>query len=692
VYRIHGVDDGYDPNDIKASASFYIGEDNRRVLEAFEACCRGMPYDLELRMHRADGEKIFVRVIGRPVFEGDVVVQVVGNIMDITERKLSEEAILERERTIAQASSLAKVGHWIWRDATGEFVFSDGLCQLLGIEKGATLPHDYFFLTVHPDDRVMVINALDAALKGRRKFDLEHRMVRSDGSTIMVRDLVEVTSTSGNRPVYMLGMVQDISEMKAAGEALRESKNLYHTLVDTVAEGIIMLAADGEALACNSEAARILGLDPENALAELSRQPSWDILSEEGEQVQFSERPCLLTLGLGVPTSHHIMGIRRGGEVRWISLNTRPLFRDGEDLPYAAVASFSDVTERKRIQDVLRENEGHYRELVEMAPFPVMISSIEDDRILLVNAQMERKFLMSKEAAAQTNAQYLYADPSDRVDLVAALMKHGHVVGFEARMKDGEGCEFWVSTSASRARFEGREVSFVSFIDITERRQAQEEAQMANRKLSLVNDITRHDALNQLTAIQGNVALLQRKGLTQEQEALVQRILDSTRNMTGQLGFARLYQDIGKQKPGWQSLLSSMRRAQAASTHAELQVSMPETDVLIWADPMFERVALNLIDNAARHGRARNLLVRTHENEGELVLELSDDGQGINADKRADLFERKHGGSHGYGLFLTREILSITGIVIEENGGPGQGARFIIRVPPGKWCRGGVPA
>jgi signal transduction histidine kinase len=114
-------------------------------------------------------------------------------------------------------------------------------------------------------------------------------------------------------------------------------------------------------------------------------------------------------------------------------------------------------------------------------------------------------------------------------------------------------------------------------------------------------------------------------------------------------------------------------------------------DLEVYADPMFLKVFFNLIDNAVRHGGRTAITLRfsSQENGGGLVIVCEDDGVGIGMEDKQHLFEQGFGKHTGLGLFLSREILSITGITIQENGTPGKGARFEISVPKGAYRFGG---
>jgi len=106
----------------------------------------------------------------------------------------------------------------------------------------------------------------------------------------------------------------------------------------------------------------------------------------------------------------------------------------------------------------------------------------------------------------------------------------------------------------------------------------------------------------------------------------------------------------------------------------------------ILADPMLPRVFANLISNALIHGEGISRISWTaREEDGALVIACEDDGVGIPHEEKEAIFKPTYRQRHGHGLFLVSEILDLTGISIAECGTPGEGARFEIRVPPGRW-------
>lgn len=119
---------------------------------------------------------------------------------------------------------------------------------------------------------------------------------------------------------------------------------------------------------------------------------------------------------------------------------------------------------------------------------------------------------------------------------------------------------------------------------------------------------------------------------------------------------------------------------------ATVCLDMAVQGVTVFADPMLEKVFFNLLDNSIRHGeRVTEIRVSSHQSGKDRVVVWEDNGIGIAADDKNRIFDRGFGKNTGLGLFLVREILSLTDITITETGEPGKGARFEITLPKGAY-------
>jgi signal transduction histidine kinase len=161
----------------------------------------------------------------------------------------------------------------------------------------------------------------------------------------------------------------------------------------------------------------------------------------------------------------------------------------------------------------------------------------------------------------------------------------------------------------------------------------------------------------------------------------------AVRSIEDQIMFTRDYQDLGIAVPEWQNVNTSVQKAVAGLPMRDILAEADRSDLEIYADPLFGKVFYNLIENALNYGGAKMKTIRVSSevSEREMIIVCEDDGAGISLDDKKHLFTRGFGKHTGLGLFLTREILAITGITITENGEPGKGARFRITVPEGAY-------
>jgi len=202
----------------------------------------------------------------------------------------------------------------------------------------------------------------------------------------------------------------------------------------------------------------------------------------------------------------------------------------------------------------------------------------------------------------------------------------------------------------------------------------------ANSKLMFLNNITRYDILNELTQLHRN--------LEQAEKTPVIRTVDETIDrIRRQIKFTKEYQDIGAIPPSWQNVADAIMRAKVGVDLGNVSFDMEVHDMEIYADPLLEKVFYYLISNSLKYGGSKLTQIRIYrkKTDDQMVILFEDDGVGISQEKKGYLFPKEWGSRKhaGYGLFLIRETLGVTGISIWESGTPGQGARFEIAVPKG---------
>lgn len=222
--------------------------------------------------------------------------------------------------------------------------------------------------------------------------------------------------------------------------------------------------------------------------------------------------------------------------------------------------------------------------------------------------------------------------------------------------------------------------------EMTAQRRAEAETASMKHTLDLMNSITRHDVLNQLTILEGNLVLAGKKTDNASVQKHIEASFQAALNIQKQMQFAREYQEMTRRTPVWQNVEEKVLEASTALDLKGAHLGVDTGGVEILADLLLEKVLYNLMDNSITHGgKVDSMQFMATESEDGLELVYTDDGAGIDERTKAQLFSKGSGQHNGLGLFLSKEILAHSNMTITEDGEPGRGARFIIKVPKGSY-------
>ncbi|MBF0528708.1 MAG: PAS domain S-box protein [Deltaproteobacteria bacterium] len=273
VYGIRGVEPNYDPSDLRSNLSFYSPESLPVIERAFQRCISvGEAYDLELDFIRAGGERIWVRAMGEPVWEGDKVVRVRGNLMDITAHKLAEEALRKSEARYRLLVENMRDVIWTMDTDYRLTYVSPSVIHLLGYTPEEALSKN-FAETLPPASLEIVWQAqerrreAEAAGQTRlvNRMEIEH--YHKDGSLVWVEFISQaIFDELGNKIGYM-GLSRDITSRKRAEEALWESEELHRTILRTAKDGFWMIDMIGRLMEVNEAYCLMSGYSEQELLA-----------------------------------------------------------------------------------------------------------------------------------------------------------------------------------------------------------------------------------------------------------------------------------------------------------------------------------------------------------------------------------------------------------------------------------------
>lgn len=477
----------------------------------------------------------------------------------------------------------------------------------------------------------------------------------------------------------------EVEERKKKEAALEESETRFREIFNSANDGIHLheLCDDGlpgKFIDVNATACRMVGYQKEELLAMSPLDLVTDYhsrpLDQIGKEIQ--------SLGHAIFETEHR---RKDGSIVPVEVHAHVVFIQNRKIVLSIVR---DITQRKQNELALLRLNTDLKTIIDNAPAMIWYKDTENN-VLRVNPAGAMSMGMSIEEIEGKSCYELFPDMAEKYyqDDLEVLTSGKATLGIIEQMHTAQGKLRWVQTDKIPLRDDdGNIYGLLLFIrDITERKMVEDALALASKKINLLSSITRHDILNQITALKGYIFLLgEETDLSAISDLVVKQshIADAIEH---QINFTSDYQDMGVHAPEWQNVTESIEKAKSHLPMRDVRLIVELSDIQVFADPLFEKVFYNLIDNALRYGGPllKNIHVSSQETAQGLVISVEDDGVGISAQDKQHLFKRGYGKHTGLGLFLCREILSLTGIAIWETSEPGGGARFELLVPRGSY-------
>jgi PAS domain S-box-containing protein len=591
---------------------------------------------------------------------------------NITRRKQAEEALRESEERFQILAESSLDGIFV-TDLEGRILTANHACLAMlewDVSRGNHLP-DIF--------EVLAPDSVDAARRDFFAMSPSKKGVTRTYSAITARGRKLYIETIGNRITYRgapanVISIRDVTARHEMEERLRESERRFRTLSDGALEGI-MIHDNGVISDCNQRFAALFGYRPE----EIIGRDGYEFMMPEESHARMSDR-----LEQGTGGTIDIVGTRKDGTQFYGETSSAPIMWQGKP---QRIVQMRDITDRKKAEEALRESEERYRRLIAQSFDAVVIH--QEGRVVFANDAAARLVKAKGPAEMVGRATLDFVDPacfsivSERIRTMAET-PGATVPLIEERFRCCDGTTVDVEVIATAAVYQGKPAAQVVARDISGRKRAEETLRAANRQLNLLNSVTRHDILNKVVAISGCLELVKQEPLDPKVTDLMGILASTTRSIGEHIEFTRIYRDLGSTEARWQDLARALPSRSHIPPGLTLQSDVGGVEV--YADPILEKIFSNLLDNTLRHGgHATTIRVHARECTDGLAIIWEDDGTGIPVQEKEKIFLRGYGKNTGLGLFLAREILSITGIAISETGEPGRGARFEMKVPKGKY-------
>lgn len=381
-----------------------------------------------------------------------------------------------------------------------------------------------------------------------------------------------------------------------------------------------------------------------------------------------------------------------------------------------------EVLTRQKAEEDLRGSERKYRTILNNIQDVFYRTDGEGN---LIMASPSWAHLLGydtvEECYGHNIATDFYQNPGDRKKLREMVYKTGSIQDFEVELRKKDHSSLFVSTNSHLYYHDDGTIGGIEgiFRDISEKKLAEKNLVRANeelhatneqltaveeelrhnfddltrsqnaleqarKKLNILNTVTFQDIQNAIFSLSGYFELEKQVITDEKLHNYVDKQVAIVRTISDSLKFAEYFQSLGLTPPAWQVVQNTFL---IGISHLDLSGISRELDVdglEIFADSLLENVFFTLAENVILHGQTATAIRLSYRKTPEgIILTFEDNGVGVQKDKKEKIFERRYEKKKGVGLYLTREILEVTGLSIRETGEPFKGARFEIAVPEG---------
>ena len=372
VFRIFGVK----PDEDTSTTEFWLSrnhpDDQKRIRELFErAEIEKTDYEADYRIVLPDGAIKHLHAIGHPILNGSgVLVEFIGTVMDITERKKAESELRRSEGYLAEAQKLTHTGSWAVQVPQMENVYwSKEMYRIFGLDPDSK-PPSYMEVArrLHPEDSPYHTHVVEQAIRDRTDFETDYRLLLSNGADKYIHVVGHPVVSASGDVIEFVGTAMDVTEqhearaaLQTAFEQIKAEETELRRMTDAIASYIYVLRPDGTALYANQTVLDYTGLTLEDVQREDQRARVFH--PEDVERLR-EERQEAIARGKPFELEQRALG--KDGNYRWFLVRFNPL-RDDQGHIIRWYATGTDIEDRKRAEERMRDENLALREQIDQA-------------------------------------------------------------------------------------------------------------------------------------------------------------------------------------------------------------------------------------------------------------------------------------------------------------------------------------
>ncbi|MEG5032960.1 PAS domain-containing protein [Microcoleus sp. AT3-D2] len=469
-------------------------DDLKQVLQAIETARQTRSlYSPEYRIIRADnGEIRWLRAFGRYLYDAaGEAVRFIGVLFDATDRKIAELALQESHNRFQLATRAIDGLVFEWDFAANSVYRSEGLYSIVGIcPEDAPATPEWWRERIHPADFASLQAGGQSILNIPDRYEVEYRVRHEDGRWIDVWERGCSIRNQQGELTKIVGFTSNITKRKQAEAALRERETHLQLILDSAKDyAIFTIDTNGHVTSWNAGAERLLGY-PE---AEIVGQHGRIIFTPEDSAARKPEAEMHIALTQGKAENER-WHLRKDGSRFWGSGLVMPL-RDAAGEGQGFLKILQDKTERRQIEEALRQSENLYRTLADGVPELMWINTA-DGRLEFCNQHWKSYTGMMPELPLAAPVLHLF-HPDDLPTVVATrtpAIEAGEAYEFECRVRRFDGTYRWhLARLVPVKDRNGQVVQWAGIgIDIDDRKRAEESLAESDRRFRFLAESLPH--------------------------------------------------------------------------------------------------------------------------------------------------------------------------------------------------------
>jgi PAS domain S-box-containing protein len=490
LFRMYGLDPGSKPPGVQEYLDGVHPHDRESMADLIKGIlARASPFDATKRIVRPDGEVRYIRCVGVPLVENQNLKKYLGSALDVTEHELLTQELRRHEAYLTEAQRLSHTGSFGWRPDTGEIVWSEETYRIFEYDPAEKPTVSMLLQRTHPQDRAPVQQVIENVAKSGTDFEHEYRLVVPSGAVkhLHVRAHAFHDSSGG---VEFIGALTDITERRAAEikvaertSELRRSERELRDVIDTIPAIAWSALPDGSNAYVNSRFIEYCGMPPEQIAGS-----GWHAATHP-DDVERINAKWLARVASGEPYEDELRFRRADGEYRWHLVRGVPLREEAGNIVkwYGVV---TDIEDRKRAEDKIREQEAGLRQILDLAPQLVAVFGPDSERLYANRILLDYLGLTLEEwrrrfngALPSYSAEFLHPDDWERVTGDSArAISNGSAFELEMRLRKSDGSYRWFLARYNPLHDDDGQITrwYVTGTDIEDRKQAEDRLRQEN--------------------------------------------------------------------------------------------------------------------------------------------------------------------------------------------------------------------